>query len=92
MCAPNAVLATGVIAAGTAAWCKELSVALWALQEFDGSDSGARPDEAVISWGKINAAARPVKLCADATLMLPLIIAHTFFKHWTRAQAGAGCS
>jgi deoxyhypusine synthase len=30
-------------------------------QEFDGSDSGARPDEA-ISWGKIKADARPVKV------------------------------
>lgn len=29
-------------------------------QEFDGSDSGARPDEAV-SWGKIRADAKPVK-------------------------------
>ena len=29
-------------------------------QEFDGSDSGARPDEAV-SWGKIRADATPVK-------------------------------
>lgn len=29
-------------------------------QEFDGSDSGARPDEAV-SWGKIRAEATPVK-------------------------------
>ena len=30
-------------------------------QEFDGSDSGARPDEAV-SWGKIKVDARPVKV------------------------------
>ncbi|KAK1289459.1 Deoxyhypusine synthase [Acorus calamus] len=30
-------------------------------QEFDGSDSGARPDEA-ISWGKINIAAKKVKI------------------------------
>ena len=30
-------------------------------QEFDGSDSGARPDEA-ISWGKIKLDARPVKV------------------------------
>ena len=29
-------------------------------QEFDGSDSGARPDEAV-SWGKITMDAKPVK-------------------------------
>ena len=30
-------------------------------QEFDGSDAGATPDEA-ISWGKIKATARPVKV------------------------------
>lgn len=30
-------------------------------QEFDGSDSGARPDEAV-SWGKIRVDAQPVKV------------------------------
>ena len=30
-------------------------------QEFDGSDSGARPDEA-ISWGKIRMSATPVKV------------------------------
>lgn len=30
-------------------------------QEFDGSDSGARPDEA-ISWGKIRTDAKPVKV------------------------------
>uniref|UniRef100_A0A5F8GJG7 Deoxyhypusine synthase n=1 Tax=Monodelphis domestica TaxID=13616 RepID=A0A5F8GJG7_MONDO len=37
-------------------------------QEFDGSDSGARPDEAV-SWGKIRMDARPVK--ASPTFMVP---------------------
>jgi len=30
-------------------------------QEFDGSDSGAQPDEAV-SWGKIRAGAESVKV------------------------------
>lgn len=30
-------------------------------QEFDGSDSGAHPDEAV-SWGKIKGSAKPVKV------------------------------
>ncbi|XP_069783599.1 deoxyhypusine synthase isoform X2 [Narcine bancroftii] len=46
-------------------------------QEFDGSDSGARPDEA-ISWGKIRMDAKPVKICADATLVFPLLVAETF--------------
>lgn len=46
-------------------------------QEFDGSDSGARPDEAV-SWGKIRTDAQPVKVYADATLVFPLMVAETF--------------
>ncbi|CAG8755277.1 12558_t:CDS:2, partial [Acaulospora morrowiae] len=41
-------------------------------QEFDGSDSGARPDEAV-SWGKIRMAAESVKIYSDATIVFPLI-------------------
>ncbi|KIY42911.1 Deoxyhypusine synthase [Fistulina hepatica ATCC 64428] len=49
-------------------------------QEFDGSDSGARPDEAV-SWGKIRAGAESVKVYADATLAFPLLVAATFGKH-----------
>jgi len=48
-------------------------------QEFDGSDGGARPDEA-ISWGKIKMTASPVKLYAEATLVFPLIVAETFAK------------
>lgn len=48
--------------------------------EFDGSDSGARPDEAV-SWGKIRPNATPVKLYADATLVFPLLVAQTFAKY-----------
>nr|XP_006111934.1 deoxyhypusine synthase [Pelodiscus sinensis] len=46
-------------------------------QEFDGSDSGARPDEAV-SWGKIRIDAKPVKVYADASLVFPLLVAETF--------------
>ncbi|KAI4471704.1 deoxyhypusine synthase [Holotrichia oblita] len=49
--------------------------------EFDGSDSGARPDEAV-SWGKIKADAKPVKIYAEATLVFPLIVAQTFAKFY----------
>lgn|SRR3990167_7575465 len=47
-------------------------------QEFDGSDSGARPDEA-ISWGKIRPNATAVKVYAEATLVFPLIVAATFY-------------
>ncbi|KAK4054432.1 Deoxyhypusine synthase [Microbotryomycetes sp. JL201] len=53
-------------------------------QEFDGSDSGARPDEAV-SWGKIKIDGESVKVYADATLVFPLIVAGTFGKdHWSK--------
>uniref|UniRef100_A0A1B6I1W8 deoxyhypusine synthase n=1 Tax=Homalodisca liturata TaxID=320908 RepID=A0A1B6I1W8_9HEMI len=45
--------------------------------EFDGSDSGARPDEA-ISWGKIKKTANPVKIYAEATLVFPLLVGETF--------------
>ncbi len=46
-------------------------------QEFDGSDSGARPDEAV-SWGKILPKAKSVKVYGDATILFPLIVAKCF--------------
>jgi len=48
-------------------------------QEFDGSDSGARPDEAV-SWGKIRPEARAVKVHGDASILFPLIVSQTFAK------------
>jgi deoxyhypusine synthase len=54
-------------------------------QEFDGSDSGASPDEAV-SWGKIKMNSKPVKICADATLVFPLIASQTFYKEFVRRQ------
>ncbi|KAF1379392.1 hypothetical protein PFLUV_G00175590 [Perca fluviatilis] len=56
-------------------------------QEFDGSDSGARPDEA-ISWGKIKTDATPVKVYADASLVFPLIVAETFALHADKLTAG----
>ncbi|KAJ3571427.1 hypothetical protein NP233_g3766 [Leucocoprinus birnbaumii] len=56
-------------------------------QEFDGSDSGARPDEAV-SWGKIRAGAEAVKVFADATLVFPMLVAATFAKaDWAKDNA-----
>merc|ERR1712226_996414 len=48
-------------------------------QEFDGCDSGARPDEGV-TWGKVHVNAKPVKVFSEASLVLPLLIAQTFFK------------
>ncbi|XP_074552660.1 deoxyhypusine synthase [Halichoeres trimaculatus] len=54
--------------------------------EFDGSDSGARPDEAV-SWGKIKPDATPVKVYADASLVFPLIVAETFARQTDKLSA-----
>jgi len=59
-------------------------------QEFDGSDSGAKPDEAV-SWGKVRVDAKPVKVHADATLILPLLVAQTFAREPAgQDEAGGG--
>lgn len=59
-------------------------------QEFDGSDSGARPDEAV-SWGKIRADAESVKIFADATLVFPLLVAATYGKaQWSNGGPASG--
>jgi len=55
------------------------SVFLNTASEFDGSDAGADPDEA-ISWGKIRINADPVKVCAEATIVFPLIVSQTFAK------------
>ncbi|KAI8361654.1 Deoxyhypusine synthase [Mortierella sp. GBAus27b] len=51
-------------------------------QEFDGSDAGARPDEAV-SWGKIRMDGKSVKVYTDATIAFPLIVSQTFAKEIT---------
>ncbi|KAF7658631.1 hypothetical protein LDENG_00010280 [Lucifuga dentata] len=59
-------------------------------QEFDGSDSGARPDEAV-SWGKIHVAAKPVKVFADASIIFPLLVAETFAVHAEKMTACKKC-
>ncbi|KAI9348950.1 Deoxyhypusine synthase [Zopfochytrium polystomum] len=58
-------------------------------QEFDGSDSGARPDEAV-SWGKIRMTAQPVKVYAEATIVFPLIVAETFAREVERRKREGG--
>lgn len=47
--------------------------------EFDGSDSGANPEEAK-SWGKIRSNANAVKVFGDATIIFPLIVAKCFVK------------
>uniref|UniRef100_A0A0E0M1C1 Deoxyhypusine synthase n=1 Tax=Oryza punctata TaxID=4537 RepID=A0A0E0M1C1_ORYPU len=55
----------------------DFAVYINTAQEFDGSDSGAQPDEAV-SWGKIKGSAKPVKVHCDATIAFPLLVAATF--------------
>lgn len=57
----------------------ESAVYINTAQEFDGSDAGARPDEAV-SWGKIKADADSVKVYAEASIVFPMIVAATFAK------------
>jgi deoxyhypusine synthase len=55
----------------------DFAVYINTAQEFDGSDSGARPDEAV-SWGKISQKAECVKVYGDATILFPLVVAGAF--------------
>ena len=55
----------------------DFSVMVNTGQEFDGSDAGARPDEAV-SWGKIKLGCNCVKIYADASFVFPLLVAETF--------------
>lgn len=48
--------------------------------EYDGSDSGANPDESIAA-GKIRPEANPVKIHGEASIILPLLIAQTFAKY-----------
>jgi deoxyhypusine synthase len=52
----------------------DYSVYLNTSAEYDGSDSGAEPEEAK-SWGKLSPDANTVKVVCDATIALPLIVA-----------------
>lgn len=66
----------------------DFSVYMSTAQEFDGCDSGARPDEAV-SWGKIRLEANPVKVYGDATILMPLLISQTFAKNFVPKEETA---
>ncbi|ESL07747.1 deoxyhypusine synthase [Trypanosoma rangeli SC58] len=55
-------------------------------QEFDGSDAGARPEEA-ISWGKIRLDGEYAKVYAEVSLVFPLLVAQAFVP-WVRAARG----
>lgn len=64
----------------------DFAVYINTAQEYDGSDAGATCDEAV-SWGKIAPTAKPVKLCADATLVFPLLLHETILKRYKEDPA-----
>ncbi len=49
-------------------------------QEFDGSDAGAFPEEAV-SWGKLTSESKRVKVFGDATIIFPLLVAESFARY-----------
>lgn len=70
----HAILNTNMLRNGA-----DYSVYINTSQEFDGSDSGALPEEA-ISWGKILANAEKVKVFGDATILFPLLVSKTFAK------------
>ena len=55
----------------------DYAVYINSAEEFDGSDSGARPEEA-ISWGKILPEAEHVKVFGDATILFPLLVTECF--------------
>lgn len=63
----------------------DYSVFVNTASEYDGSDAGARPDEAV-SWGKIKLDSKPVKLWAEATLVFPILVAETFVRNFDKAK------
>ena len=66
----------------------DFAVFINTAQEFDCSDSGARPDEAV-SWGKIRMDAKPVKVYGDASIVFPLLVSQTFAKEFQIRQNSA---
>jgi len=55
--------------------------------DYDGSDAGAPPDEAV-SWGKIKIDANPVKVHCEASIAFPLLVSQTFVKTVQQQQSG----
>ena len=50
-------------------------------QEFDGSDTGAKPSEAV-SWAKLRPDSNPIKIYGEASLIFPLLVSQTFVKNF----------
>ena len=61
----------------------DYSVYINTAQEFDGSDAGALPEEA-ISWGKILPDAEAIKVYGDATILFPILVAESFAKNFPK--------
>ena len=57
----------------------DYAVYITTAQEYDASDSGGNPQEA-ITWAKIKVNAPNVKIRAEASLVFPLLVAATFKK------------
>ena len=57
----------------------DFAVYMTTATEHDASDSGASPGEA-LSWGKIRIDAHPVKIAAEASLYLPILVANFKFE------------
>lgn len=78
------ILGGGVIKHHIANACLMRNGADWVViintaSEFDGSDAGARIDEA-ISWGKVKGEAEHIKIHGDASILFPLLVAGSFAK------------
>jgi len=63
----------------------DFSVYVNTAHEFDCSDAGAPPEEAV-SWGKIKSTARAIKIYSEASLVFPIIVGETFARHFEEAR------
>ncbi|KAF8423410.1 deoxyhypusine synthase [Tirmania nivea] len=94
------ILGGGIVKHHIANACLMRNGAEWAVvvnvaAEFDGSDAGASPDEAV-SWGKIKPVGGAgggrgmVKVYAEATVVFPLIVAATWARPGSPGGEGEG--
>ena len=63
----------------------DFAVYINTAQEFDSSDSGAKPEEA-LSWGKIGLDAKYVKIYCEASIVLPIIITECFARNFDLAN------
>jgi deoxyhypusine synthase len=52
-------------------------------QEFDGSDAGAKPTEA-LSWGKLKLDCKKVKVYSEFSLVFPFIVAKAFYPEYKK--------